>query len=153
MKKILSIVLLIVLALTLTACGGKKETAANVDLASVMSKFTVTGEMMALETADLASFYSIAAEDVKQCAATISTTGIDCEEIVLIEAVNADAAARVKSALDARYQAKLNETENYLPDEYAIIKTCSVASNGNYVSMIVAENAADLVKIYNESFK
>ena len=73
--------------------------------------------------------------------------------MVLVEAVNADAAARVKTALDNRYQAKLNETQNYLPDEYAIIKTCSVTANGNFVAMIVAPNAAELVKVYNESFK
>ena len=79
----------------------------------------------------------------------MSTTGINCDEIVMIEAVDADAAARVKTALDNRYQAKLVETENYLPDEYAIIKTCSVTVDGNYVAMIVAPNAEELVKIYN----
>ena len=78
---------------------------------------------------------------------------VGCDEVVLVEAKDADAASRVKEALDKRYQAKLNETENYLPDEYAVIKTCSVVMDGNYVAMIVAPNAADLVKIYNESFK
>ena len=66
---------------------------------------------------------------------------------------SAEASARVKTALDNRYQAKLNETATYLPAENAIIKTCSVTVNDNYVAMIVAPNAADLVKLYNESFK
>lgn len=152
MKKLISIVLLIVLVLTLSACGGKKE-AKSVNLSEVLAKFSFDGEMMALEVTDLLDLYGIAAEDVKQHAATVNTSGIDCDEVVLVEAANADAAKRVKTALDNRYQAKLNETENYLPDEFAVIKTCSVTTNGNYVAMIVAPNAADMVKVYNESFK
>ena len=118
-----------------------------------MGKFTLNGEMLKLEVADLMNYYGIAAEDVKQFAAAVSTTGINCDEVVMIEATGAEAAARVKTALDNRYQAKLVETENYLPDEYAIIKTCSVTQKGNYVAMIVAPNAADLVKIYDEAVK
>lgn len=153
MKKFLAVVLLIAMIFTLTACGGKKEAAKTANLGEVMGKFTFDGEMMSLDAASLLDLYGIKAEDMKQFAATVNTSGIDCDEVVLVEAVNADAAARVKTALDNRYQAKLNETENYLPDEYAVIKTCSVTAEGNYVAMIVAPNAADLVKIYNESFK
>ena len=163
MKKYIALILVVVLSLALCACGKKAEapaptaapTAAPVsaDLTAVMAKFTFDGEMMELSAADLLDFYGIEAADVKQHAARIATTGIDCDEVVMIEAVSADAAARVKTALDNRYQAKLNETASYLPDENAIIKTCSVTVSENYVAMIVAPNAADLVKIYNESFK
>lgn len=167
MKKYIALILVVALSLMLCACGKKAEapaptaeptaapTAAPVsaDLAAVMAQFTFDGEMMDLDAAQLLDFYGIEEADVKQYAVRIATTGIDCDEVVLIEAVNAEAAARVKTALDNRYQAKLNETDNYLPDENAIIKTCSVEVRDNYVSMIVAPNAADLVKIYNESFK
>ena len=167
MKKYIAMMLVIALSLMLCACGKKAEapaptaeptaspTAAPVsaDLAATMAKFTFDGEMMELSATDLLDFYGIEAADIKQHAACIATTGIDCDEVVLVEAVNADAAARVKTALDNRYQAKLNETENYLAAENAIIKTCSVTISENYVAMIVAPNAADLVKIYNESFK
>ena len=152
MKKLLSVLLIVTLVFALSACG-KKESAKSANLNEVLAKFSFDGEMMSLDANDLTDLYGINSADVKQFAATVNTTGIDCDEVVLIEAVNADAAARVKTALDARYQAKLNETENYLPDEYAIVKTCSVTAEGNYVAMIVASNAADLTKIYSESFK
>lgn len=153
MKKILAFLMLAVMLLTLTACGGSQTKAVNVNLTDVMTKFALGSEMMSLTADDMLNMYGIAAEDCKQFAASINTTGIKCDEIVLVEAVNADAAARVKTALDNRYQAKLNETENYLPDEFAIIKTCSVTANGNLVAMIVAPNAADLTKTYNDSLK
>ena len=119
----------------------------------MLAKFSFDGEMLALDANDLLDLYGVNSADVKQFAAAVNTSGIDCDEVVLVEAVNADAAARVKTALDNRYQAKLNETENYLPDEYAVIKTCSVTMDGNYVAMIVAPNAEELTKIYRESFK
>lgn len=153
MKKILAFLMLAVMLLTLTACGGSAPKAVNVNLSEVMTKFALGGEMMSMTADDMLNMYGITAEDCKQFAASINTTGIKCDEIVLVEAVNADAAARVKTALDNRYQAKLNETENYLPDEFAIIKTCSVTANGNLVTMIVAPNAADLTKTLNDSLK
>ncbi|MGN0803172.1 MAG: DUF4358 domain-containing protein [Candidatus Faecivicinus sp.] len=153
MKKLCSILLLAAMLLTLTACGGKETKAVNVNLTDVMTKFSLGEEMMTLTADDLRDMYGIDAADVKQFAAAINSTGIKCDEIILIEAAGSDAAARVKTALDNRYQAKLNETENYLPDEYAIIKTCSVTANGNFVAMIVAANAADLTKTYTDSLQ
>ena len=148
MKKFVSILLLVALVLTLAACGGKKEPAAAVNLGDVLAKFSLGEEMMALGESDLLDLYGINAADVKQFAGAVNTSGIKCDEIVLIEAVDADAASRVKTALDTRYQAKLNEMENYLPDEYAIVKECQVTSSGNFVAMIVGPTAAELTKIY-----
>ena len=150
MKKFVSILLLVALVLTLAACGGKKEAApaAAVNLSDVLAKFSLGEEMMALSESDLLDLYGINAADVKQFAGAVNTSGIKCDEIVLIEAVDADAASRVKTALDTRYQAKLNEMENYLPDEYAIVKECQVTSSGNFVAMIVGPTAAELTKIY-----
>ena len=150
MKKILSIFVLAALALAL--CGAKLEDG-SVDLEAVLAEFNLSEEMMTLDADELADIYYIEVEDMKQAAAAVHTSGINCDEIILIEAASEDAAAYIKDILDARYEAKLNETENYLPDEYAIIKECSVTVNGNYLAMIVAPNAAELVEIYNASFE
>ena len=150
MKKFLSILVLAALALAL--CGAKLEDG-SVDLEAVLAEFNLGEEMMTLDASDLADIYYIEAEDMKQAAAAVHTSGINCDEIILIEAVDAGAAACIKDILDARYEAKRNETENYLPDEYAIIKECSVTMDGNYVAMIVAPNAAELVEIYDASFE
>ena len=157
MKKWICIALIAVLALALTACGGKKETAApaaEVKLADVLKSFNLSEEgMLNLSETDMSDIYGIEAADMKQFAAAANNSGIKADEIVLVEAVDADAAGRVKQALDNRFQSKLNELENYLPEEYAVVKACSVEISGNFVSMIVAPNAADLVKLYNSSVK
>ena len=153
LKKTIAAALCLTLCLMLTACGGGQKAPANVALGDVLAKFNLDGEMMSLTQDDLTDLYGIEAADVKQFAASINGSGIKADEIVLIEAVDAAAAARVKEALDARLQNKLNELENYLPEEYAVAKACSVQSAGNFVAMIVAPNAADLVKLYGESVK
>ena len=150
MKKFLSI--LVLAALVLALCGARLEDG-SVDLEAVLAEFNLGEEMLVLDAYDIADLYFIDYEDLKQVAAAVHTSGINCDEIIMIEAVDADAAAYIKDIMDARYESKLNETENYLPDEYAIIKQCSVIADGNYVAMIVAPNAADLVAIYNASFE
>lgn len=150
MKRILSVFLLV---LVVSALCGAALADGSVDLAAVLAEFNLGDEMMELDMFDLVDIYYFNAEDMKQAAAAVHTSGLNCDEIILIEAVDADAAANVKMILDARYEAKLNETENYLPDEYAIIKQCSVIADGNYVAMIVAPNAAELVEIYEKSFE
>ena len=156
MKKLGFVVLLVVLVFTLAACGGTKEAQAPtepVNLADVFARFTLGDKMMTLSQDDLLDLYGIEAADVKQFAGAVNTTGIKCDEIVLVEAVDGDAAGRVKTALDNRYQSKLNEMDGYLPDEFAIVKECSVTANGNFVAMIVAPNAKELTAIYSEVVK
>ena len=94
MKKLCAILLLAAMLLTLTACGGKETKAVNVNLTDVMAKFSLGEELMTLTTDDLRDMYGIDAADVKQFAAAINSTGIKCDEIILIEAASSDAAAR-----------------------------------------------------------
>ena len=155
MKKLISLMLVVAFALSLCACASKTSAPKkDVNLSDVYASFGVTDEeMLTLSSDDLLEYYGIEAADVKQFAGAVNTTGIKCDEIVLVEAVSSEAADRVKTALDNRYQAKLNEMDGYLPDEYAIVKECSVTQNGNFVAMIVGPNAQALTGIYNEAFK
>ena len=117
MKKRICIALTVALFILLAACGSIAETTetAPVSLAEVMDSFQLDEEMIRLEGEDLTDVYGIALEDVAQFAAAVNGSGIKADEIVLVEAVDEDAAARVKELLDERYQSKLNELENYLP--------------------------------------
>ena len=152
MKKIVTAALLALLSLTLvlTACA---EAADAATLEDVLASFELGEEMMSLTEEDLSDIYGIEAEDMAQFAACINSTGIKADEIVLVEAVDAEAAERVKEALDNRFQSKLNELDGYLPEEYAVASACSVEIEGNFVSMIVAPNAADLTKLYAEAIQ
>lgn len=155
MKKILCLLFAVLSVVAFTGCSNS-STPANVDLNSVMkdmkSQVTFT-DTMDLTKDDLNSNYGIKSEDVKQFAALADTTGIKADELVMIEGKDANAAKRIKTALDSRYQEKINANISYLPEQYAIIKKCSVRQNGNYVSMLVSPNAEKIVKIYDGYIK
>lgn len=154
MKRSVSILLTAVLLFALAACSSNSTKQA--DLAKVMNdmkaKLTNT-EMMDLSKEDLMPNYGIDAADVKQFAAHVDSTGIKGDEIVIVEGKDSDAAKRIKEKLDARYQQKETEMKDYLPEEYAMLKKCTVKQDGNYISMIVSPQYEDLNKIYNAAIK
>lgn len=153
MKKLLSLLLITVLLSSLAACAGATKQA---DLSKIMvdmkTKITNT-EMMELSAADLLPNYGIDSKDAKQFAAYVDSTGIKGDEILFFEGKDADAAKRIKEKLDVRYNQKENEMKDYLPEEYAVLKKCTVIQNGNYISMIVSPQYEELTEIYNTAVK
>lgn len=153
MKKITALLLALSLLLLVGCSGGAAKTA---DLAAVKTslegQFDLTG-MMALSEDDLLDMFGIKMDDVKQYVALVAKTSTSADEILLFEAKDADAAARVREKVDNRYQAKLNEAKDYLPDEYAKIKACKVEASGNFISLIVSSDAEAMTKLYQAAFK
>ena len=147
MKKVISIVSAFVLCLAIfTGCGAKE-----VKLSEVMDKINsdFSLSLQTLESADeLNTYYSIDTADVKQFAAEIDPNNNAPVEIVLIEAVDADAATRVESALTTRYNAIYSQYSSYTPEQLDMVKACKVTKDGNFVSMIVAEKGAEMLDVF-----
>lgn len=147
MKKVISIVSAFVLCLAIfTGCGAKE-----VKLSEVMDKINsdFSLSLQKLESADeLNTYYSIDTADVKQFAAEIDPNNNAPVEIVLIEAVDADAAARVESALTTRYNAIYSQYSSYTPEKLDMVKACKVTKDGNFVSMIVADKGSEMLDVF-----
>ena len=147
MKKVISIVSAFVLCLAIfTGCGAKE-----VKLSEVMDKINsdFSLSLQKLESADeLNTYYSIDTADVKQFAAEIDPNNNAPVEIVLIEAVDADAATRVESALTTRYNAIYSQYSSYTPEQLDMVKACKVTKDGSFVSMIVADKGAEMLDVF-----
>ena len=147
MKKVISIVSAFVLCLAIfTGCGAKE-----VKLSEVMDKINsdFSLSLQKLESADeLNTYYSMDTADVKQFAAEIDPNNNAPVEIVLIEAVDADAASRVETALTTRYNAIYSQYSSYTPEQLDMVKACKVTKDGNFVSMIVADKGADMLNVF-----
>ncbi len=171
MKKFLSFILVILCVCSLcllSACGDDSETntkttasqdaeipAADVVLSDVLAKinqkFSITKELViAIEsTDDLELFYNINPSDVKQFAAqTAVNTATDIDEIILVEAVDSDAAQRVYDALVNRYNSQKDLCASYSAELLAIIEKCSVERNGNFVTLIMSSDAKAITEYY-----
>ena len=153
MKKFVLVAVALLMVCTLSACT---ETYKKADLNTVLAdieKNVATEDMMSLSGSDLMTNYGIDASDALQFVYKINRAGTKADEIVMFEAKNADAAARIKEKLEARLTQKANEANNYSPEQYAIIMQCSVATYGNYVTMFVGPDAVKMTEIFESYVK
>ena len=154
MKKAVSLLLSLICLVSLAACSGGG--AKNADLVKVMEeieKQVTMSDMMEITENDLKSVLGVDPVDVKQFAAKIKSTGTEYDQVLLFEGIDTDKANNIKKALDTWYEYEKSQTVSYLPEQYAIIEKCSVKQQGNYVSLIVSEQADKINGIYEESFQ
>lgn len=151
MKKYISLILAAVMALSLTACGGDKEEFADFSVQELMDEMlqqVTVDDPLILTEGDMLDFFGIQADTMEEFAAITCANGISAQEIVLVKAVDDVKALTVMEQLEKRMDARAAEAENYLPDEYAIIKECEVRNHGVYVAMIIHPEHEMLEELY-----
>ena len=150
MKKLICLTAIIaVLSIMLCACGQAAKPLSEV-FEQMKTDYNIT-DMMEFDSVDDFSRYGIAADDIEEYAGGINKSGVDQEEIVLIRATDSDAAERIRTSLENRLESKKNETKNYNPEQYAIMEDCTVDVDGNYVSLIISENADAMKADYKKA--
>lgn len=156
MKKVLCIVLALISVLALAACAGKEPTAKDVDLAvlksDMLSQLSVENAND-INSAALLGLYGIAAEDIEASACYTTMNGVFPDEVVMIKAVDAAAAARVAEKLNTRVEQVKVQSENYDAENYALAQKCEVVTEGNYVAMFLSPSYDTLVQLFNEAVK
>ncbi|HIR04324.1 MAG: DUF4358 domain-containing protein [Acutalibacteraceae bacterium] len=155
MKKIYALLLAAVMLLGITGCVQEEK---RISLEDVMAKIALTydlpDEMVQIQSEeDLMNYYGIASGDVLQYQAQINGSGVEQDEIVMIQAKDSGAKAVVEAKLNERYQSKLSSTKNYLPDQYNMLKKCKVQTSGNYICMFLSKDAEGMTNIYNSYLK
>lgn len=152
MKRIFAVAVAFVLCLSLLAGCGSKDVNLNDVMTKLNSDYSLS--LQTLSSADeLNTYYSISTDDVKQFAAEIDSTNDAPKEIILIEATDADAATRVEEALTTRLNSIMATYNSYSPDQVDMVKACKVTKDGNFVSLIVADKAPDMLNVYYEYVK
>ena len=75
------------------------------------------------------------------------------DEIWLIEAKD-DAAMETLTALaQTRIQAKLDETESYVPDQFQIVQKAEVLTNGRYLALLISPDVDTLKAGFEAAFQ
>ena len=158
-KKIIALLLCLMLALMLTACGGDTDDAGStgnnvtVDVQKVYNDcIDRMNEMVPLDADMMLDFCGIKAEDCVKAFVAISSDGLLTDEIWLIEAVNADAAQRLLNQADNRLEAKAEESQSYSPVQYAVVQKAQVIRTGNYIAVLVAPNVDELKTVVDTAF-
>lgn len=150
MKRIIACLISAALILcALCACNEDKKTQPDFKTVteSISKKYDYSKLYSVADKEELCLVYGLEENDVADFYAKYSLSGVDSQEIVLIEAVDDAAADRIKSALEIRYNSKLNEAASYSPEQLELVKKCSVEKNGKTVSLIVDPNAEAIKSI------
>ena len=154
-KSALIFVLALIAALSVCSCGGGgSKTPAVADIAkAITDKYPLSAAMAEVTGEDkIKNVYGFDASDYSEIAAYVNNSGVEQDEIVIVKASSPDKVASIKEKLENKMTAKLNQTKNYLPEQYAMIEKCEVAEKGDYVRMIISPNADDMVSIFNAQF-
>lgn len=153
-RKLKTILMLILcLGLLTAACG---QESAPVDLQKLYEQLS-TGdempEMIPLTAKQMESYYGLDLSACPQFAAAVCDDGLRVDEIWLIEAESAERAAEILEAARAHVQQLCSETENYLPDQYAVAKDARVLQIGKTAALLISPRAGEMEQLFRESFK
>lgn len=157
MKRVFICILALLLSVSmLCACSKDAEETKSVELSKVLAdineKFEFPEQKLIEDDKSLKRYFQIEASDVKQYAIQFATDSTLYSAVILVEAVDEDAVKNVETSLNNYLQSRLQNAKSYTPEEVSMLEKCKVETNGNYVSLIIADNASEIRDEYNSNF-
>ena len=152
MKKLLSLILVLVLALSAAGCGAEPaEEEKPVDLQAVYDGLALP-EMLVLDANTVMNMMGIRADACKQMIVAVCADGLRTDEIWLLEAADDESFRELSELAENRIQIKANETRDYTPDQYAVVELAEVLQNGRYLALLVSPDVADFKTAWETAF-
>ena len=163
MKKIFASALIIVMcALMLFGCGEAAQTTdtnalKDVALSTATDKlnsdiFDGGESMKVIDSLDkLELYYDIAPEDVAEFSAEISkNSATEIDEVVIIKAVDSDAAKRIADKLELRLQSQKDLCASYSAELLAVAEKCEVRTKDVLVTLVICDDYQKAISICDE---
>ena len=143
MKKIISLILSLVLVLSLAACGS--ENGKSADLKALYESYgEYLPEMYFPDNDTMLNLLGIQTEDCVQFQVALCAEGLRADEVWLIEARDQEALDRLQQLAETRIQARLDETESYVPDQYLVVQKAVLLTNGRYLALLISPQVDQL---------
>ena len=154
--KVMSVVCVLALLLTLTACGGSdsqpQKSAAEIADA-IYSTQTFQDTLNAIDVDMLGDYYRIDAADLTDSKVYVSGSFSTAEEIAVFQASSSDAVENIKKAIDTRLEDLKLAFENYVPGEMTKINDPVLITKGTTVVLVLADDTAAVSDQVNELLK
>ena len=100
----------------------------------------------------LLTVYGLSADQIEDIAGgNASSGGAFPQEIVIVKAVDEDAAASAAMAFMNRLSEIAAQAESYDPDSYALAQNCSVITQGNYVGFFFSDQYEKLSELFQNA--
>lgn len=95
----------------------------------------------------ISNYYGIDVSTLDEYVFSMSEAAISAETIVILKAKDSGSTGALSAALQTVIDQKRSEMENYLPDQFQIVDKSSVQVQGDYVYLVISEQAAAIEPI------
>lgn len=129
------------------------EAAAQAGAKSVQGIYEEIGQKVALNSPMLLpddfimNYYGIDVSTLDEYVFSMSEVAISAETVVILKAKDAGSTSALSASLQTVIDQKRSEMENYLPEQFQIVDKSSVQVKGNYVYLVISENADAISQI------
>lgn len=93
------------------------------------------------------NYYGIDVSTLDEYVFSMSEAAISAETVVILKAKDAGSTGALSASLQTVIDQKRSEMENYLPDQFQIVDKSSVQVKGNYVYLVISEQADAISRI------
>lgn len=93
------------------------------------------------------NYYNIDPAMLEEYVFSMSEEAVSAETVVIMKLKDKADAETVSGALQLVIEEKSGEMENYLPEQYEIVKKSAVKTNGSYVYLVISEQADAIEQI------
>ena len=140
MKNILSGIVFAVLCLSLTACGGKTaEFSPAQDAAELReAEGAFTTALTQIDQATACALYGI--DEATVTASAVYASPSSAEELAIFTLDSDEAAQAAQTALGYRVEDRLEELEDYMPEEMDKLKDAVIEKRGSSVLLVIASD-------------
>ena len=101
----------------------------------------------------ISNYYGIDVSTLDEYVFSISEDATSAEAVIIMKAKDASDIAALSDCLQVVVDEKKNEMENYLPEQFEIVKKSSVQTKDNYVWLVISENADAITKIIEDGIQ
>ena len=108
---------------------------------------------MDLDAGAISSLYGIESGDMVQAVGFVVMEGTFPHEAIMVEAKNAEAAARVENLLKVKHTSFVEQSKGYDAENYALAQKCKVVRNGNYISMFLTPDYETMQAVFKKYIK
>ena len=152
MKKY-SVFIVLVFILCLSGCGNR--TAAQVDLPVLRENLLSEAHLadpLEIPGDRLQELYGVKAEDVADSICITTLSGTYADEIIVIRSVDQNAAQRIADTLETYKQEQMNQSRDYDPARFSLLKDCKTLRRESFVALFLSEEHEKLETVFQQAF-
>lgn len=165
MKRLLILPIIVVTLLVFIGCT-EKETTPNVAVKDIMSSIETEVEQIAgltelnFTNEEMSEFdqqtietLGFNLEDIEEGIMKYPMINLQVDEVVIIKAKDEASIPAINEAIQTHIENQMAAFENYLPENYEMVKNHILKTKGNYVLLAISKDAEKIEEVFDNALQ